>query len=233
MINIIGRTLFWFDDEKSRIQELTSKFFGLGTLLNRLMNEKYEGKKIKFININFATKEKYLKYPKTLVDSINYYGGHLAYYGIIDFLEFNKFSEVERTNFIWQKSYEYLQICSKEIKNNQLLDASEYAYKKGLEMKLNPDYRMVENDVIIFGKQLKACIWLNFREDGMYSKLTLEDKERIIFEKDIDSTEKGIEFFLIMYKSIQVKGNIIIIKGRSDVEGLPLKVLISVDEINW
>jgi len=42
----IGRTLFWFKDGNDRLNEFDDSFFALGTLLNRLLNQKYEGKKL-------------------------------------------------------------------------------------------------------------------------------------------------------------------------------------------
>lgn len=46
----------------------------------------------------------------------------------------------------------------------------------------------------------------------------------MVFEKNIDSTKNGVEFFLEMYKAIELKDNTIIIKGRKDVDYLPLKI---------
>lgn len=59
----IERTLFWFKDGDEVLKTLNEDFFGLGTLLNRLLNEKYEGKKIKFINLDFCTNRTYELHP--------------------------------------------------------------------------------------------------------------------------------------------------------------------------
>lgn len=81
------------------------------------------------------------------------------------------------------------------------MEATEYAYQKGLEMDLNPDYRMVESEITIFNKNLKAAIWVNFKENGMFSKFTLEDaSNNIIFERNISGTQKGVEFFLVAHQ---------------------------------
>lgn len=109
------------------------------------------------------------------------------------------------------------------------MEATEYAYEKGIEINLNPDYRMVETDMNISGQQLKASVWVNFKEDGMYSKLTLEKEEEIVYEMDIDKTLKGIEYFLEMYKGIELVNGNIVIHGRKDVDYLPLK--ISIDKV--
>ena len=58
----------------------------------------------------------------------------------------------------------------------------------------------------------------------MYSKFTLEKSGEIVYEKDIDKTKNGVEFFLEIYKAIEFDGKNIIIKGRTDVSYLPLKI---------
>ena len=222
----IDRTLFWFKDGEIEFLDLNERFFSLGTLLNRLLNEKYDGKKIEFINIDFSSEKTYKLYPKLPKSDAYYYGGHLRYYGTFDFDEFSRLSDEEQNKFIWEKACDYLSSSAKSIKNKKLLEACDYACKKGLELELNADYRMVEKDVVLFNQPLKASVWVNFKKDGMHSKFTLEKDNTIIFEKEIDKTKNGVEFFLEMYKDIDLKGNDIIIKGRKDVEYLPLKIPI-------
>jgi hypothetical protein len=222
----IGRTLFWFYDADGQKVPLILKYFSLGTLLNRLLNEKYEGRKIQFINLDFSSEESYRLHPQEPKNTAFYYGGHLRYYGVIDFAKFDKLTESKRKRFLWDKSHDYLQEATISTKNNGLLEASTYAYQKGLEINLNPDYRMVEADVVIYGVPMKAAVWVNFKEDGMHSKLTLEKDERTVFEKEIDKTKNGVEFFLVMYKLIEAEGNTLIVKGDRDVDYLPLKVPI-------
>ncbi len=222
----IDRTLFWFRDGNETLLILNENFFALGILLNRLLNENYSGKKIKFINIDFSTLKTYELHSKLPKNDVYFYTGHLRYYGTFDVIKFNALSEYEQKLFIWERAFEYLQASAKAISSKSLSDAIEYAYNKGLEINLNPDYRMIESNVVIFGKPVKASIWINFRADGMHSKLTLEIDERIIFEKDIDKAKNGIEFFLVMYKSIEAKDNSIIVKGLKDVSYLPLKIPI-------
>lgn len=222
----IGRTLFWFLDGREKFHALTEEFFALANLLNRLMNEIYDGKKIEFININLSTPKTYKEFPVLLKNAPHYYGGHLQFYGEMDLAAFNLLSKEKQSYFIWEKAFEYLQIAGKAIKNDTLLAASLYAYNKGLATELNPDYRLIEADVTLYGEELKAAVWVNFKDDGMYSKLTLQKNGRVVFEKHIDKTRNGIEVFLVMYKSIVVKDNTVIVKGRKDVDGLPWKVLI-------
>jgi hypothetical protein len=227
MKNKIDRTLIWFSDDSERLYDLGDDFFGISSLLNRLLNQVYDGKKIKFINIYFATKEKYINLPVIPLNYVHHYGGHIAYHGLIDFSEFNKLKKAEQKNFIWKQACNYLQVCAKSIKNDSLLKAVEYAYNKGLDLNLNPDYRMVEKDINLYGQNIKASVWVNFKQDGMYSKFTLEKDNQIIFEKDIDSTKKGVEIFLELYKSIEFENNTIIIKGRRDIDYLPLKIVLN------
>jgi hypothetical protein len=220
----IERTLFWFKDGNDMLTDLNDHFFSLGVLLNRLLNEKYDGKKIKFINLDFATNKTYELHKNLPKEEPYYYAGHLRYYGTFDKEQFVKRTRIEQNNYVWNKAQEYLLKSAESIKNKKLLLAAEYAYTKGIEIKLNPDYRMVEAEVNFFGQQLKASIWVNFTVDGMFSKLTLEKEGEVIFEKNIDRTKNGVEFFLEMYTGIELKNNNIIISGRKDVEYLPLKI---------
>lgn len=226
----IDRTLFWFNKGKETQINLSDRFFALGNLLNRLLNEEYTGKKIKFINIEFNTQETYDLVPILPKNESYYSGGHLKFYGLIELTAFNNLTFEEQKLFIWNRSYEYIQISAKTIRNAELLEASSYAYKKGLELKLNPDYRMVEENLIINGQELKAAVWVNFREDGMYSIFTLEKSGVIIFKKSLDKTKLGVEFFLEMYKSIQFDHNksSFVIKGRKDASQFPIIIPIRV-----
>ncbi|WP_400260781.1 hypothetical protein ACFX5U_11705 [Sphingobacterium sp. SG20118] len=226
MMNI-ERTLFLFQDGDERVNNLSDDYFGLGNLLNRLLNEVYDGKKIKFINLYFHTNKTYALYPVIPKEESYYYGGHLKYYGVFDKEQFEKLSKTEQDKYFWEKAYIYIKRSAEFIKNNQLLDAAEYAYLKGIERDLNPDYRLLDLGINISNQELRVSLWINFRIDGMYSKLTIENDDEIIFEKEIDKTKKGVEFFLEIYKTLEFDGNNIIIKGRKDVDYLPLKVPIS------
>jgi hypothetical protein len=175
------------------------------------------------------TEETYKLHAASKKYYIHNYDGMLWYNDVFDFQAFNIMTEEEHNIFIWKRSYEVLSAVSKSIKNLHLLEASEYAYHKGIEIGLNPDYRMIQSEVILHGVSVKASVWVNFRKDGMYSKFTLEKENIVLFEKLIDSTKLGVEFFLEMYKKIEAKGSTIIIKGHKDVEYLPLKIQIDAE----
>lgn len=223
----IGRTLFWFRDRSEMLVAFNNDFFGLASLLNRLLNQSYEGKKIEFINIHFSTIKTYESHPLIPKDSPYYYGGHLKYYGVFDRKEFENFSKEKQCWFVWDKSHEYLCKSARLINNEKLLDAAENAYVKGIEINLNPDYRVVDCNVCVKGEILRASVWINFEDDGMYSKFTLERSGKIIFEKHLDGTVNGVEFFLDIYKKIAVKDKSIVIFGHKSVDYLPLKIPFS------
>lgn len=222
----IDRTLFWFKDGEKSLIELNERFFAYGILMNRLLNERYDGKKILYINIDFATEKTYELFPNLPKNDVYYYGGHLRYYGILNTNELKQYNYDEQNKYIWDRACEYMKTASRSLKNPKLLNSCEYTAKKGLELDLNPDYRMVEKDVVLFGQFLKASIWVNFRKDGMYSKFTLEKQGKIVFEKLIDKTKNGVEFFLEIYKDIDVVGDFIIIQGSKEVKYLPFKIHI-------
>ena len=220
----IGRTLYWFKDGDETLISLNEDFFGLGTLLNRLLNEKYDGKKVKFINIDFSTNKTYELFPILPKNEPYYYGGHLRYYGLFDLNQFNEFNWDEKKLYVWENSIQYIKKSADFIKNKKLLDAAEYAYNKGFENDLNPDYRLLESNFFVSEKQFHTSLWINFKENGMSSKLTIENEGKVIFEMEIDKTPKGIEFFLEMYKEMEFDGDNIIIKGLKGVDYLPLKI---------
>lgn len=223
----IERTMFWFTDGDEQQVSVNEDFFGIAMLLNRLLNDVYDGKKIKFINLNFFTSITYELHSVLPKDTPYYYGGHLTYYGLFDFTKFNVLNWNEKNNYVWEKACDYIKKSAEFTKNKKLFDAVEYAYLKGIEIKLNPDYCLLSVSVDVYNRQLNVSLWINFREDGMYSKLVIENDARIIFEKQIDKTHKGVEYFLEMYKALEFDGNNIIIKGRKDVAYLPIKIPIS------
>lgn len=226
MSTIIERTMFWFNSDQD-IEFLNHKFYFLGSLLNRILNETYNGKKIKFLNIEFYNN------PEQLIKAYNrdyylhYYGGQLTYKKVVDLNFFATLSYHDQKLFVWEKAYEMLQFASKELKNESLLLSCEHAYHKGIKIELNADYRMIEADVVLFNTTYKASLWVNFFEHEMQANFTLEDKGKIIFKKFIGNAPNGMEFFFIMFKKIEQKGNCIIIKGAKDVEYLPVKILFS------
>lgn len=213
------------------LTSLNEDFFSLGLLLNRLLNENYTGKKIKFINVDFSTQVTYDLHSVLPKNTAYYFGGHLRYYGILDIAEFTALNKHHQTQFIWETACEYLQASGKAIKNSDLIEAAKYAYNRGIEIGLNPDYKVVKAAVVLFGQSMQACIWINFRPDGMYSKLVLEKDGQATFEKDIDKAKNGVEFFLVMYKSIEARDNEIIIKGAKDVDYLPMRIKIDRNDL--
>ncbi|WP_276482724.1 hypothetical protein [Paraflavitalea pollutisoli] len=223
----IGRTLFWFSDGDEQLVSVNDDFFGIGTLLNRLLNEKYDGRKITFINLHFYPDKTFALHPIIPKDAPYYYGGHLSYYGWYNLKLFNLMNWNEKKLFVWEKGFAYLKQSAEFTKNEKLLEAAQYAYSKGLEMNLNPDYRLLDLDFDVSGQKFRASLWINFEDDGMSSLLSVEKDTTVIFEKPIDKSRKGIEYFLVMYKSLLFDEDRIIIKGDRDVEYLPLRVPLS------
>jgi hypothetical protein len=220
----IDRLLFWFEDGREMLTSLNEDFFGLANLLCRLLNQRYDGKRIKFLNIYFSTEKSFEMNLNITKNESYYFGGHLHFYGEFNNEQLGEMDWTERKKFIWNKAYQYLCMSAKNLKNQKLLEAAEYAYKKGIEINLDPDYRMIEAELCVLGQICMASVWVNFRKDGMYSKFTLEKESSIVYEKQIDKTKNGVEFFLEIYKEIEVDKENIIIKGNREVDYLPLKI---------
>lgn len=222
----IDRTLFWFIDGENQLNLVNDDFFGIATLLNRLMNETYDGKKIKFINIEFLTDRTYTLYPILPKGKPYYNGGHLKFYGSLDLSLFNSLDWSGKKHYVWENACKYLLKSAEVIKNTELANAITFAYRKGLDINLEPDYRLLEMSVDTLKYDLKATLWIKFKKDGMYSIFTLEHGAELIFEKEIDKSRKGIEFFLELYKAMDFDGRNIVIKGQKDVDYLPLTIVL-------
>lgn len=220
----IDRFMVWFRTEQGDIKELNNFFWGISLLFERLLNEKYEGKKIKFININLGTSQLYEEKTVIKLNHTHYYNGHLNYNGVFEKSKLESLSVEEQTAYVWNKIYEAMLECSKIINNEELKQAVIYAYTEGLKIDLNTDFKVIEiyfnfNEVIY-----SASVVFSFKEDGIYSKLSISNEGVVVHELNIDKTVLGNEYFLTIYKSINIQDNILILKGRSEIKYLPLKI---------
>ncbi|MFB9080256.1 hypothetical protein ACFFLS_11795 [Flavobacterium procerum] len=220
----IERTLFGFNDGIDTINVLNDKFTPLSILLNRLLSEKYTGKKIKYLNLFFyETSEKLQKaYGKDYF--LHYYGGQFTYKKVINYNYFLGLSFNGQKHFIWKEAYNMLQFAGDELKNYNLKESSEYAFNTGLQLNLNADFRMLETDITLFEEKYKASLWLNFTEENMEANFTLEKDNEILLNKLVHSGSNGMEFFLVMFKKIESKGNSIFIRATKDLSYLPLQI---------
>lgn len=225
----IERSLFGFNDGIESINLLNDKFNFLAILLNRLLSDKYNGKKIKYLNLFFYENSKKLQKAYGKEYFLHYYGGQFTYKKAFDLDYFLTLNFNDQKTFIWKQAYEMLQFAGKELKNESLSMSSEYAYHKGLEIGLNADYRMIESDVVLFKENYKASLWINFLENQMQANFTLEKDNNIVFKKNIGEAPNGMEFFFVMFKKIEQDKNSIIIKGAKDVEYLPQKIIFAED----
>ena len=223
---LIDRTLFWFTDGDEQLLNLNNKFSPWGLMFNRLLNEKYCGKKIKYINLYFKTKQTYTLNPKSKEHYMHYYGGHLWYNDVFDMDAFISMSENEQVNYIWKRSSEILLICAENLKNNDLSAACNYAYEKGISLGLNPNFEILQTNFILNNKSINASILYDFQKEEVTSNLILEIDHVVVLKKNIDSAALGNPFFFIIYKKIEVENNVIIIKGRKDAGNLPMRVEI-------
>lgn len=228
---ILDRVRWKFRDGYDNVVTLNDQFFPWMVLLERLMREVYVGKKVTFLNISFTSEETYRLYPAAKRYYAYYYDGVLSYSDVFDFDTFYKMPEAERLTYIWNRLHDILKILVTETKNPPLLEAAEYAWRKGLETGLNPDYRLLQTEVELHGKTLLAALWIQFSEGRMTAVFKLEKGKQILLEKYVYETVLGNEFFLVAFKKIETNGNTIIIKGAKDIDELPMKIPISADII--
>lgn len=223
----INRTLFWFSKSKTQLNELTARFYGLAFLLNRLMNEVYDGKKIKFINLEFNDEATYEAYPHIPKNEPYNYSGHLKFFGLLDYNLFFEMDDTSKNKFLWEKAHDYLLKLSKSSKNKKLELAVNYAFTKGIENNLNTDYKVLEETFLFSSHEIECSVWIYFKNNGMHSKLLVKNKLELIYEQEIDRTDNGVEFFLEIYKELRIEGNKIILSGSNDIDYLPLEIILN------
>lgn len=229
MQNRIIRTLFWFKEEENALQSLNNDFFSHATLFNKLLNETYQGPKMKFVNFYFYSDKVYERFPVLPKGKPYFSHGHLTFYGVLNFKEFFELSEEEKISKIWELAYQYFQESAVFIDNSELAKASKYAYEKAKALRFNTDLEVLKSELTLFGQSVTASIWIITDSEGMKANFVLVKDGRRIFEKIIVSTKKGVEMFFEMFQSIVSVGSIIIINGMKNVEGLPISINIDED----
>jgi len=188
---------------------------------------------MKFVNIYFRTLKYYNANPNMVKNHLHYYNGHFTYDDVFDIEGFNKMKSKEQDYFIWNRACSILKESAGVLNNINLESAIEKVRQKGIDLNLNADFRKIEKVISLFDLSLLASVWICFNEGEMLSKFTLEDKNRVIYEFDMDKTKKCNGFFLVMYKDIKVKNSTVTIKGHKDVDYLPLKIPIRIEDLNF
>ena len=226
----IGRLLYWFKDGETNKKDLHEDFYGLAVLHTTLLNEVYNAKRIIFANIEFFSASSFDIYPK-LVKGHYFYGGHLTYNGLIDFELFYSLSEKEKTEFIWKKSFEFLSDSARQMKSKPLLEAAEYAYHKGKQIEFNTDFEATTASLDLFGVTVQASVIILFLKDRLSAKLVLKRESRVVFERTVRETKRGVGLFLEIFTRISSAGDMIIIDGTKGIEGFPIVISISKEDL--
>jgi hypothetical protein len=229
MSSHIRRLLFWFKDGQNDLYSLNYKFFPLSLLLNRLLNETYKDKTINSININLYTEATYSLYPLAVKYHLHHTNRVISYDDFFDLDIFNNLTFEQQKKMLWERSREIFVEASAKTNNKNLIIAADYAYNKGKTLNLDTDFKILSEIFTLDGMSLEASVWIKFKDDSMQSIFSIEKGGRIIFEKFIDKSLTGNEFFLTIYKKIEIKNNCIIIKGNREIDYLPMKININED----
>ncbi|OKL38996.1 hypothetical protein [Pontibacter flavimaris] len=224
-LGMIGRLLIWFKDGEESLHEYSKQFGPLAMLLNRLLNETYEGKKIKFLNLYFYTQKSFEVYKQTELNYTHSYGGHVHYNALFNRREFDVLALSEQKKLLWKISCEILQIIARDTRNSTLEISAATAYNKGIEMGLNEDFVMRSANFQIHDHSVKVSILARFVGERVLSVLSVQSDNKLILEEEIDSTDSDNEFFYTIYKKIELdKNNNIVIKGHYSINYLPMTV---------
>lgn len=197
------RTYFLFEDDVSEIREWFIKFYPYAALLNRLISEKYISKKPELLNFKFYT-DGYYQVRNIARDK--YVGGTKAYSldVVLDTNWFSNLSNKEQIQFVWDKAYESLSFACRELPNQELLQATEYAYKKGLELNLRTDYIYLTNQITLFDKKIDAVVHMKFEGSDLVAMLELYKNGNLIYETEIARAYVALDIFRDMIKRIEV-----------------------------
>jgi hypothetical protein len=219
----IQRLHFALNTEHKTKLILERKYSGLQYLLERLLNKYYKGKKIKNLIVYLHATEDF----ENLDDDINgvhYYRGYMYIYSSLEYKSFLKLSFEKQTEFLWKKVYFSLTKLGEKLKNKELIEAAQLAYVEGKEIKYNTDLKKIDEELIINKKKYQASVVIRFIDEKMLAFFILEGSDGFYYEKFIDQTQSDVEFFLIIYKKIQLIKDKIIIKGHYEIDYLPLKI---------
>ncbi len=227
----INNVIWSFEDEYGEVVIRNEQLFPWMLLQERLMKEVYKGSRIRAIHLNFISEERYLQKPEVLRYHVNSHIGKLSYNEVFDLDAFEKMPREGRPAFMWNKAFEVLKLLAKETDNPLLLEAAEYAWRKGLDTGLNPDYRLLEKEVELHGETCLAVIWMIFSADRMTAVFKLERNGKVLLEKSISSTILGVGYLLWAFESIEAARDTIIIKGSKNMGELPMKLPVSAEMI--
>ncbi|UKN02717.1 hypothetical protein K6119_04210 [Paracrocinitomix mangrovi] len=222
----IVRLLIWFKNPDDSLYELTRLFVPVSMLMNRLLNELYSGKKIKFLNINLRTADSFEKIENASIDYVHSYGGHISIDSILPLDKFNSLSYTEQLYFVWDLAKEAILKISTDLKNNDLSDAVQKAYQKGLDQNIDLDFDLIVEEFQIGNHTFVASLKMEFDKNIVHAHYKIVSDSKSIFNQIIDSTTCDTEFFYEMFKSIVTEGNHIVLKGHEEVDYLPLYVEI-------
>lgn len=226
MKHLIDRAAVWFKDGEYGRLSLTNTYYPLSVLYTRLLREVYQGKRLKFININFDSEKTYELYPRSPRHHLNFYNGHFNYNDVFDFDHFDSMSDEQKKVFIWSRVHEIVAAAAKKLGNAELERANEYAFTAGMERSLSADYKILETELVLFDQIVTAAIWYIFKDDGMYSYLVLTRDKKELFRKELAKGALGNEFFLVMYKRITAKQDKVIIEYVRMAETSPVRIPI-------
>jgi hypothetical protein len=225
MKKIIRRTLLWFKNDDFSVDEVLSNYYyGLSVFLNEELCKYYLGRNLQLINIYYVPIKGFeLPNISYRPNYMHYYGGYIRYMGIIDYHDFNLKSNEEKKLYLWQTACDCLKRIGIKFNNQELAIAAEKAYFSGIEKGLCTDYVPVSNEFEYNGISLKARLLITFGENKMFSTFELISEKKVVFSKLLDQSVLGIEFFLEMYKKIEIKDKYLILKGHREIEYLPMK----------
>ncbi len=200
------RTYFTFYDEDPGIGhriEWFISYFKYASLYNRLLNETYHFPTPDLLNFDFCNVG---YFEKRGIPPIKFYnkGKSWKIFVIYNGDVFENLSEHERVRFIWEVVHYNMQLACIDANNIELLNASDYAYSKGIELDFRTDYIYLTQEAILFGKNITIFIHMKFKESDLIATLEIYKKGVLIYDTEIARSYVGLDIFRDMIQSITV-----------------------------
>jgi len=220
--------LFIFGKEDGeRINDLEAFVFPLAVLVQNLIAEYYITNKLNEIIIRFYPENYYRNFPIVPQGQYQYSKGYYSYYDTIDLDLLSSFDKRSKYLYLWRRACSIMKGGAGRI-DDELPTVIDNVLERGLELKLNSDFNLIEKIFYVNGIEYKVYLRIHFNEFTMNSSLCIEYNNNLALNMHLEEAANGAQFFLKMYKNILIDSanKYFVLTGSKEVDYLPLKVEI-------
>ena len=223
-MKIIERVSIIISDENGRSLQHEKYYFGLSKYLEFKLNEVYIGKPLKFLNIHFRNELYYINFPTVNKNLCRWEYGIAEVSLLYEVLDINENNYKLNILFVWrQLKLALLKLA--EMKNNPLsLDIIEEIFSNF------PFDDKITLELLSSESLLYKCTLFAVFDPKIWAEVEIHDKvkneSRKIFLLNVTS---GEEFFIDMFKKIEIVEGTVSIDGIRDAGVFP--ILININDV--